>query len=222
MSVLRLVFLGPPGTGKGTQARRLSDVHDLAPLSSGDVLRAEMEAGSPIGQIAKQYVVSGTLVPDEVVTGVMLAAVDKLGPDRGFILDGFPRTVPQAEALDAGLAQRGMRIDAVIDFDLSDEEIRQRILDRRVCSKCQRTYNVSFVPPRKAGVCDVCGGALVQRPDDRRQVIDTRLETYRAQTSPLIAFYRVRGVLRSVDARADAGEVERAVQRVVRGLGSGG
>jgi adenylate kinase len=221
MSAKRLIFLGPPGSGKGTQATRLAERLGLVQLSSGDALRRDRKEGSEIGRKAVQYMDAGTLVPDEVITGVMLAAVDKLPSESGFILDGFPRTVPQAQSLDAGLQQRKMKIDAVIDFRLSDEEIVRRIVERRVCQSCQATYNLSFLPPKVPGRCDKCGGELVQRPDDHREVVVTRLKTYNAQTAPLVEYYSQRGLLSAVDSSAGADAVQKQVSRIVDAAGRG-
>jgi len=215
MPASRLIFLGPPGTGKGTQAQRLAERLGLVQLSSGDVLRREVKEGTEIGRRAEQYMRAGTLVPDEVITGVMLAAVDKRPPASGFILDGFPRTVPQAEALDAGLKSRGLDIQLVLDFQLDDQEIIRRIVTRRVCGACGATYNTEFMPPKVAGRCDRCGGEVTQRVDDREDVVRTRLQTYRAQTAPLIGYYTRRGLLRRVDAGVGADQVEQEVRRVV-------
>jgi adenylate kinase len=182
-------------------------------------LRTEMCEGSEIGKRATEYVEAGELVPDEVISGIMLAAVDKLPPEVGFILDGFPRTPPQAEVLDAGLADRNMALDGVIDFELSDEVVIHRIAGRRVCGNCGATYNVEFLPPRVEGVCDVCGAAaVVQRKDDKPEVVGHRLETYRAQTEPLISYYRGRGKLIAIDAAGSADEVEERVLDAVRKL----
>ena len=222
MAVTRLIFLGPPGSGKGTQAQRLAEKSGLVQLSSGDVLRREVKEGSEIGQKAYSYMQAGTLVPDEVITGVMLAAVDKLPAGTGFILDGFPRTVPQAEALEAGLKERDLAAQAVLDFQLDDAEIIRRIVTRRVCNDCSATYNTEFMPPKQAGVCDRCGGEVIQRVDDREDVVATRLETYRAQTAPLIGFYGDRGLLRSVDASVGADGVQETVDCIVDSLGSTG
>jgi adenylate kinase len=213
-----LIFLGPPGTGKGTQAARLSERLGLAALSSGDALRHEIRTGSNIGRQAEQYVAGGTLVPDDVITGVMLAAIDKLAAEQGFILDGFPRTLPQAAALEAGLAQRRVGIDGVLDFRLDDGAIIARLSTRRVCSQCGTTYNVRFSPPAREGVCDACGGPLTQRVDDREDVIATRLATYRRETEPLREHYRTRGLLRSVDASASPERVAEEVGEIVAGL----
>jgi adenylate kinase len=218
MTGTRLIFLGPPGTGKGTQAQRLCQTHGWAALSSGDALRREIRDESDIGRQAAQYVEAGTLVPDDVVTGVMLSAIDRMPPGGGFVLDGFPRTLPQAEALGRGLEQRGLKIDAVLDFRMDDDRIVRRIVNRRVCTKCDATYNLEFLRPRVAGVCDSCGGALVQRVDDREDVIATRLETYRSQTAPLVDYYTQQGRLHVVNAFADADSVEREVSRVVASL----
>ena len=219
---LRLIFLGPPGSGKGTQAARLVDRYGVVQLSSGDVLRREVKDGSEIGRKAQQYMQAGTLVPDDVITGVMLAAVDKLPAGSGFILDGFPRTVPQAEVLDLGLADRGMTVDGVLDFQLADGEIIERIVSRRVCSECGATYNTRFQPPKVADVCDKCGGAVVQRVDDHADVVATRLATYRAQTAPLIGYYQTRGRFYTVDAIAGADAVEAAVVKLVEALSTPG
>ncbi len=218
MAYKRLIFLGPPGTGKGTQATRMSERFGLAAMSSGDTLRSEIKQGTEVGQKAAQYVRAGTLVPDDVITGVMLAAINKLPPNKGFILDGFPRTVAQAEALAAGLGRADGRIDAAIDFQMDDRLIVERIVSRRVCSQCAATYNLRFLPPQVEGVCDKCGGEVVQRVDDREDVIKTRLETYRSQTAPLIEFYSQRGLLRTVDASLEAQAVERQVVRVIEAL----
>jgi len=220
MPAQRLIFLGPPGTGKGTQASRACQRLGLVQLSSGDVLRREIRENSPVGRKAQEFVQAGTLVPDEVITDVMLAAVDKLPRGAGFILDGFPRTVPQAKSLEHGLRERAIPVQAVVDFQLDDAEIVRRIVSRRVCSRCGSTYNIDFLPPKRAGVCDACGGELIQRVDDREDVIRTRLETYRAQTAPLVKFYQERRLLHSVDAAAGADAVEADVMRIIGSLSS--
>ncbi|MBN2446705.1 MAG: adenylate kinase [Phycisphaerae bacterium] len=215
----RLIFMGPPGSGKGTQAARLMDSAGLVQLSSGQVMRDEIKAGSAIGKKVAQYVESGGLVPDELITGVILAAVEKVG-DRGLILDGFPRTAPQAESLAAGMTARGWKIDAVLDFQMPDEVIIERIGGRRVCSDCGATYNTEFLPPKVEGVCDACGGKVIQRKDDLPDVVRNRLETYRAQTAPLVQYYSERGLLHNIDASRHADEVQVTVRRIVDGLGA--
>lgn len=218
MACKRLIFLGPPGSGKGTQATRVSGRFGLVSLSSGDTLRNEIKAGSDVGRKAQEFVQAGTLVPDDVITDVMLAAIAKLPADTGVILDGFPRTVPQAESLSAGLEQAGAAIDGVVDFQMGDDLIVERIVSRRVCSNCGATYNIRFFPPRSEGICDKCGGEVIQRVDDREDVIKTRLETYRAQTAPLIEFYSRLGLLRTVDASQEAEAVEQEVIGVIEAL----
>ncbi len=222
MGAQRLIFLGPPGSGKGTQAQRLAPRLGAVQLASGDVLRRERAEGTPIGRKAAEYMDAGTLVPDDVITGVMLAGIDKLPPEQGFILDGFPRTVPQAEALTAGLRERRLELTAVIDFKLDDDEIIRRVSGRRVCVGCGATYNVSFLPPRVADVCDKCGQGLIQRKDDQQDVVLTRLATYRAQTAPLIEYYTRSGLLHAVDAARGADAVEAEVLRIVGAAGRPG
>ncbi|TWT42229.1 adenylate kinase [Phycisphaerae bacterium RAS1] len=218
----RLIFMGAPGTGKGTQAQRLAAREGLAALSSGDVLRSEIKLGTPIGHKAEQYVSSGLLVPDEVVIGIMLAALARASSTApGWVLDGFPRTVPQAEALMRGLHQQQLDLDGVLDFRLEDAEIIRRISSRRVCSKCQATYNTRLLRPRREGVCDRCGGEVSQRADDREEVIATRLATYRSQTAPLIGYFSARGMLHVVDAAPPAEQVEAAVTAILGALTRG-
>lgn len=219
MAVKRLIFLGPPGSGKGTQASRVSARFGLVAMSSGDTLRNEIKARSEVGRKAAEFVQAGTLVPDEVITGVMLSAIDRLPAGSGFILDGFPRTVPQAESLATGLDQAGLGIDGVIDFRIDDGLIVERIVTRLVCSNCGATYNVRSFPPRVEGKCDKCGGEVAQRVDDREDVVKTRLEAYRMQTAPLIEFYSQRELLRTVDASIEAAAVEAQVVGIIEALG---
>ena len=218
MAGLNLIFLGPPGSGKGTQATRMAKRFGLVPMSSGDTLRAEVKVGSEVGKKAFEFMQAGTLVPDDIITRVMLAGIDKLDDSAGFILDGFPRTTPQAESLVDGLATAGKSIAAVIDFSLADDLIVDRIVSRRVCKNCGATYNMRFFPPRQEGQCDKCGGEVSQRVDDREDVIKTRLETYRSQTAPLIEFYSQRGMLRSIDAAEPAGTVEASLVGLIESL----
>lgn len=218
MAVARLIFLGPPGTGKGTQAARASERFGLTALSSGDALRAEIKAGTELGRQVSEFVESGTLVPDALITDVILAAIRKFAPDKGFVLDGFPRTVPQAQALDAGLEQRGAAIGAVLNFRLAADEIIRRVTNRRICSNCNKTYNLLFLPPAREGVCDVCGGKLMQRVDDREGVVATRLATYEELTVPLVEYYSSAGLLHDIDASRTPDEVEQAVLEVIQRL----
>lgn len=215
MEKRRVIFLGPPGSGKGTQARKIAEKHSLLPISSGETLRREIREQSEVGRLAAQFVESGLLVPDDVITGVMLEGIRKLPPGSGFILDGFPRTVPQAESLQTGLAGMGKAIDAVIDFTIEDAVIIGRIANRRVCTKCEEPYNLESRPPKVTGVCDICGGQLTQRVDDREDVIATRLGAYRAQTSLLVAYYKKLDLLHSVAADRSAEQVERDILAIL-------
>lgn len=218
---MHLILLGPPGAGKGTQAQRMAKRYGLEPLSSGDILRSEVRANSAVGSEAKQFMNAGTLVPDDMITQVMLAGIAKTPRDPGFILDGFPRTLAQAEALETGLAQADIAIDAVLNFDMPDNDVVRRIVGRRTCSNCHSTYNIDFLPPRTDGVCDDCGRELVQRDDDREDVVVTRLATYRVQTAPLIRHYGDKGLLHSIDASVPADQVETAVRGVMERIDSG-
>jgi adenylate kinase len=214
----RLVFFGPPGTGKGTQAARVSKRFGLSSLSSGDALRHEIREGTELGKSVNDLVQSGSLVPDDAITDVMLSAIQKFPADQGFLLDGFPRTVPQAEALASGLATRGKPLDAALYFRLDSRTIVHRITNRRVCSNCDRTYNLLFVPPATADVCDACGHSLVQRVDDSEDVVATRLATYEKLTVPLVEYYSGAGLLHEIDADAAPDVVEEKVTSVIEGL----
>lgn len=197
---MRLVFLGPPGAGKGTQAKTLADQHGWPHLSSGDILRAEAKAGSPLGKKASSFMEAGKLVPDDLIVDLMVDRVTRPDCRNGFLLDGFPRTAPQAEALDTALGGRKVALDAVIYFACGDAAVLQRITGRRTCPQCGGVYHVQALRPRVEGVCDRCGAALVQRKDDSEAVVAQRLATYRLQTEPLIEYYRDRNVLRQIDA----------------------
>jgi adenylate kinase len=203
---VRLVFLGPPGAGKGTQAVRFAKERGIAHVSTGDMLRSAVERGTPAGKKAKPIMEAGGLVPDEVV----LEMVDeRLGTDaaKGFVLDGYPRNVKQAQDLAGLLEKRGLRLDAAVNIELSEDVIVPRMAGRRSCPKCGRVYNLQGNPPKKAGVCDDDGTALVQRPDDREEVVRERMRTYREKTAPLIEHYRGRGELVAVDGQGTPDEV---------------
>lgn len=218
---MRLLLLGPPGAGKGTQAKRMSRRYGLTALSSGDILRGQIQIGSAVGKRAAPFVSSGALVPDDVITDVMLAGIAGTPYRTGFILDGFPRTLPQAQALDEGIEDLGVDITAVLNFDMDDRDIVSRIVGRRSCGKCGAVYNVDFLPPKTADVCDVCGSPLVQRVDDREDVVVNRLKTYRAQTAPLVKYYSDKGLLHTIDASAAADAVEAQVGLMIDSLSAG-
>lgn len=215
MTASRIIFLGPPGTGKGTQAGRMSQRFGLAALSSGEILRNEILSGSEVGKRAAEFVHAGLLVPDDLIIRMMLSVIGGLGEKPGFILDGFPRTQPQATALDKGLDEVHRPVQLVFDFRIDDSVIVERIVSRRICSKCQATYNVRFFPPKEAGVCDRCGGLVGQRADDQESVIRTRLETYRRQTATLVPYYEAAGNLRAIDASRPAQTIETEVADLI-------
>ncbi len=209
---MRLVLLGPPGSGKGTQAVRLAELLHVPRISTGDILRRNVADGTELGKKAKAHMEAGRLVPDDLVIAMTEQRLKEPDAKNGFILDGFPRTIPQAEAL-AKLTP----LDAVVNLFLEPEELVKRSAGRRVCPKCESVYHVVSNPPRKAGVCDKCGSALVTRPDDREEVVRTRIETYERQTAPLIQYYKERGLLREVYA---SGLIEEISERVREALGA--
>ncbi|MCS7267226.1 MAG: adenylate kinase [Geminicoccaceae bacterium] len=218
---MRLVLLGPPGAGKGTQAQWLKERYGIPHLSTGDMLREAVAAGTEIGLKAKAVMERGELVSDEIMIGVIR---DRLGrPDcaKGFVLDGFPRTVAQAEALEALLAERGEKLDAVIEFRVDAEALVARIAGRFACARCGAGYHERFKRPKVDGVCDQCGGTeFVRRADDNEEAVRRRLRAYVEQTAPLASFYRARGVLRTVDGMASIPEVTAAIARLLDGAGS--
>lgn len=206
---MRIVLMGPPGAGKGTQAKKLAAHFAMAHLSSGDIFRAEKASGSDLGRKLDTYMSAGELVPDEIVVDVMAKAITESDAPGGLLLDGFPRTVPQAEALDEQLDEAGKPLDAIVLIQASEDVIVKRITGRRVCSQCGKIYHVTNMPPRKEGVCDECGGALEQRADDTEEVVRQRLDAYRKQTEPVMQYYRNREGLEVIEADGDreAGEV---------------
>ncbi len=195
----RCVFLGAPGAGKGTQAKKVSDSATLAHISTGDMLRQEVAAGSALGQQAKSYMDAGKLVPDDVIIGMVQGRIQQPDAKSAWILDGFPRTLPQAEALDRSL-MGATALTHVVYFAVPEAVLVGRLSGRRTCSKCGAIWHVENKPTKHAGVCDACGGELTQRSDDRPEAIGKRLEVYRSQTAPLLAYYRDRRVLREIDA----------------------
>jgi len=208
-----LVFLGPPGAGKGTQAKLLSQRMGFLHLSTGDLLREAVKNQTPLGKKAKEYMDRGELVPDGLIVQLIEETMPK---DGNVILDGFPRTVNQALALEEMLKVKGEKISKVLFFNVPDEVIIDRLSGRRVCSKCGAVYHVKYNPPKVEGMCDLCGGSLVQRDDDREEVVKKRLEVYRKQTQPLIEFYQDRGIIYRLDAEKGVEELFEEIKGLVR------
>jgi adenylate kinase len=214
---MKLIMLGPPGAGKGTQAQRLVENLNLPQLSTGDMLRAAVKAGTEVGTKAKEYMDSGNLVPDEVVVGIIAERTTADDCSKGYILDGFPRTVAQADSLGAMLAEKSDAIDAVVSIDVPDSELLGRLLGRWTCKGCGSMYHTKFKPPAAEGVCDSCAGQLYQRSDDQEDAIKTRLESYRAQTAPLIDYYSAKSVLKPVNGVGSLDEITDRIMSVLNG-----
>lgn len=213
---MRLILLGPPGAGKGTQAKRLIERYEIPQISTGDMLRAAVREGTPLGKTAKSYMDSGKLVPDSVVIGVTEERLQQADCVNGFMLDGFPRTVPQADALKSVLTKIGAEVDHVISVQVPNEELVVRLAGRRTCKECGAGYHIKFDPSSSPDRCDRCGGELFQRDDDREATVRARLKVYEEQTAPLIAYYREEGLLRPIDGR---GNIEEIFGRIVGVLG---
>ncbi|NCN85008.1 MAG: adenylate kinase [Sphingomonadales bacterium] len=211
-----IILLGPPGAGKGTQAGRLEDEHGMVQLSTGDMLRAAVKAGTEVGLKAKALMDAGELVPDEVVSGIIGDKLDELGPDQGVIFDGYPRTAAQATSLDEILAERNRVLSYVIELAVDEDALVERITGRFTCGKCGAGYHDTFKQPAVAGVCDVCGSTeFKRRPDDNEETVRTRMQEYRAKTAPILPIYEARGIVRKVDGMGSMAEVNDAIEAVL-------
>ena len=218
MAELNLVLLGPPGSGKGTQGERLNEDLRLPYYATGDILRGAVRDETELGRTAKEYMDRGDLVPDEVIVGVIADRIDSGEALDGFILDGFPRTTPQAEALDAKLEELGRAVTAVLLIDVSDDEVVRRLGGRRTCEANGHVFHVEFEPPQEEGICDIDGSPLIVRDDDKPEVIRKRLETYHEKTEPLVSYYDSRSVLRRIDGEAAPEEVAEQIRRTLATL----
>jgi adenylate kinase len=214
---MRVVFLGPPGAGKGTQARRAAARWGALQIATGDLLREAVAAGTTLGREAKRYMDAGELVPDGVIIGLAGETLDRPEARKGFVLDGFPRTLAQAEALDRLLQERGIGLDRVVLFAIDDAELVARLTGRRVCRQCGRNYHLAFSPPARAGVCDACGGELYQRTDDEEATVRRRLSVYQRDTRPLVEYYRGRGLLTEIPGGGSVDAVFDAVVKAAEG-----
>lgn len=212
---MKIIMLGAPGAGKGTQAKRIAEKYDIPHISTGDIFRANIKNNTELGKKAKTYMDQGLLVPDELVVDLV---VDRLGQEdakRGYVLDGFPRTIPQAEALDTALANRGEKMDYAIDVEVPDSAIIERMSGRRSCGQCGASYHIAFNPPKTEGICDICGGALIQRDDDKPETVEKRLAVYHEQTKPLIDYYTGHNIIEEVDGTMSMNEVFDAIIRIL-------
>ena len=213
---MNIILLGPPGAGKGTQASRLQDERGMVQLSTGDMLRAAVKDGTPIGLKAKAVMEAGELVSDEIVSGIIGEALDKLPADTGVIFDGYPRTAAQAESLDGILASRGRKLDHVIELAVDEDALVERITGRFTCGKCGEGYHDTFKQPKVAGTCDQCGSTeFKRRPDDNEETVRTRMAEYRAKTAPILPIYEARGLLKKVDGMAEIASVNSAIEAIL-------
>lgn len=212
---MKIIMLGAPGAGKGTQAKMIADKYKVPHISTGDIFRANIKNGTELGMEAKKYMDQGLLVPDELTVKILLDRVAQDDCKNGYVLDGFPRTIPQAEVLDKALTELGDKIDYAINVDVPDENIIKRMSGRRACLACGATYHIEHVPPKKENICDKCGAELVLRDDDKEETVKNRLDVYHKQTQPLIDFYTKQGVLKTVDGTVDRKDVFAAIVAIL-------
>ena len=204
---MKIIMLGAPGAGKGTQAKMIAEKFDIPHISTGDIFRANIKNGTELGKKAKEFMDKGQLVPDELTVQILLDRVANDDCKEGYVLDGFPRTIPQADVLDSELSKLGDKVDFAINVDVPDENIVRRMSGRRACLKCGATYHIEHIPPKKEGICDKCGSELVQREDDKPETVQNRLSVYHEQTQPLIEYYDKKNILKTVDGTKDMQEV---------------
>ena len=216
-NTMDVILLGPPGSGKGTQAQKIGERYHIPQISTGDILRSAVKEQTPLGVEAQGYMDQGRLVPDEVVVGIVRERLTASDCNGGFMFDGFPRTLPQAEALDATLGEMKREIHHVISIEVDNEELLRRLTGRRTCRNCGAMYHIMFNPPQKDGICDQCGGELFQRDDDQEATIRARLQVYEEQTAPLIAYYNKKGLLRPIEG---VGAIEEIFQKIVEVIGA--
>ena len=205
--IMKIIMLGAPGAGKGTQAKMIAEKFGIPHISTGDIFRANIKNGTELGKKAKEYMDQGQLVPDELTVQILLDRVAEADCKDGYVLDGFPRTIPQADVLDKELTKLGDQVDFAINVDVPDENIIRRMSGRRACLKCGATYHIEHIPPKKEGICDTCGSELVQRDDDKPETVKNRLSVYHEQTQPLIEYYTEKNILKTVDGTRDMQEV---------------
>ncbi len=213
---MKIIMLGAPGAGKGTQAKMIADKFSIPHISTGDIFRANIKNGTELGMEAKKYMDQGLLVPDELTVKILLDRVAQADCKNGYVLDGFPRTIPQAEVLDKALTELGDKIDYAINVDVPDENIINRMSGRRACVTCGATYHIVHIPPKTEGICDKCGAQLILRDDDKPETVKNRLNVYHEQTQPLIDFYSNKGVLKSVDGTQDMKDVFAAIVDILK------
>ena len=212
---MKIIMLGAPGAGKGTQAKQIADKYSIPHISTGDIFRANIKNGTELGKKAKQYMDQGALVPDELTCDLVMDRIQQDDCKNGFVLDGFPRTIPQAEALDAALGKINEKMDYAIDVDVPDENIVNRMSGRRACLNCGATYHLISIPPKVEGICDRCGSEIVLREDDKPETVQKRLKVYHKQTQPLIDYYKNQGILKSVDGTQPMDEVFKAIVTIL-------
>lgn len=212
---MRIIMLGAPGAGKGTQAKKIAEKYDIPHISTGDIFRANIKNGTELGKKAKTYMDQGLLVPDELTCDLVVDRIQQPDAKNGYVLDGFPRTIPQAEALDKALAEFGDKIDYAIDVNVPDENIVKRMGGRRACVGCGATYHLVYAPTKTEGICDVCGKELILRDDDKPETVQKRLNVYHEQTQPLIDYYTKAGILKTVDGTVDINDVFAAIVEIL-------